>query len=422
MSPIVTTDIRGLPRPEGSDYDVGAYEGAEGPVTGDPSLPPPPTPTGDVVPNFIARGSLAFSGFADSPMKFSSPEGLNLGIPANNPSLQGDGDGCTGLVQLIDGHYFANGNSGSIGTVCYDSQFATLIGSTVARTFGAASTSLHVYGIRVAVGDYEVWKYLDGVKIAAFSLDATHFPTSPVLGISPNGGTAYYGLTAGDTVYRVMLSGPARTTFTTETGYLLHAGSILVLPSGDILIGWTKTGDEGYIKRYNSSGVLQATYTLPGLHVGPVYFTLGLDASYSFWLSYHDETVDTWSQVSIIEIRISDGNILHRFGPNSGEFEYDGPFCVVRADIGTPVTSPPPASDIPNSSPSSSIPLITCAPITIISSPARNSGCNQGGVGWSPTYLGDSGFVPIGANPTDGESLTGHRVINVWAQIEHDNE
>lgn len=425
MSPIVTTDIRGIPRPEGSAYDVGAYEGPEGPTTGDPSLPPPPTPTDDVVPNFIPKGSLAFSGFGDSPMKFSSPEGLNLGIPANNPSLQGDGDSCGGLLQLPNGHYFSTGNSGSIGSICYDSQFANVLGSTAVRAFSnvAGDYSTYCYAIDVKPADYKVWKFLDGVKIAEFSLGATHFPISPTLGVTLDGNRVYYGPVDQDTVYRVILSGPTRAIFTTEAGYKLTDGAILVLPSGEILIGWFKFGNEGYVKRYSSAGVLMATYSLPGLTVTPLDIRPGLDPTYSFWLNYYDGTVvDTWSQVSVAEVRISDGAILHRFAPNSGEFEYDGPFCVVLVDIGTPITSPPPASDTPNSTPSSSIPLITCTPTTIISSPARNSGCNQGGVGWSPTYLGGSGFVPIGANPTDGELLTGHRVINVWAQIEHDNE
>lgn len=416
MSPIVTTDIRGIPRPAGSAYDIGANEGAGGPTTGDPVVPP----TDSIVSAFIPIGSLAFSGYSDSPMKFSSPTGINLGVPSYNPSLQGDGDGCTGLVQLADGHYFANGNSGTVGTVCYDSQLLTIIGSESARTFGAAVAGANTYSVDVNVGNYEAWKFLDGVKIASYSLGATHFPSSPVMGVSPDGLVVYYGLVAGDTVYKVVLSGPTRTTFTTETGYRMQSGAIHVLPSGDVLIGWTKTSNEGYVKRYNSSGVLQQTYTLPGIRVGPIWITSGFNDSYSFWLNYHDQTYDTWSQAAVAEVRISDGEILHRFGPDDGEFEYDGPFCVVRENIGVVVTSPPSGSGSGTVfTPSSSIPLIPCTPTTIVSSPARASGCNQGGVGWTPSYIGASGSVPIGANPTDGETLTGKRVIRVWAEMTH---
>lgn len=74
------------------------------------------------------------------------------------------------------------------------------------------------------------------------------------------------------------------------------------------------------------------------------------------------------------------------------------------------------------SPPSHVIPLITCTPTTIVTSPSRASGCNQGGIGWTPSYLGSSGSVPIGADPSDGEILTGKRIVRIWAEVNHVND
>lgn len=86
-----------------------------------------------------------------------------------------------------------------------------------------------------------------------------------------------------------------------------------------------------------------------------------------------------------------------------------------------PPPSTPPASGSIVTRPAASIPLIPCTPRTLVSSPSRNAGCNEGGVGWTPTYTGASGVVPVGANPTDGELLTGKRTIYLYAQMTHRN-
>lgn len=57
----------------------------------------------------------------------------------------------------------------------------------------------------------------------------------------------------------------------------------------------------------------------------------------------------------------------------------------------------------------------------ITSSPSHNAGCNLGGVGYTPTYVGGSGAMPVGADPVDGERLTGKRALNLWAELTHTN-
>ncbi len=45
---------------------------------------------------------------------------------------------------------------------------------------------------------------------------------------------------------------------------------------------------------------------------------------------------------------------------------------------------------------------------------------NEGGVGYVPTYVGPSGTVPVGADPDDGEPLTGARTLHVWIELTHE--
>lgn len=61
---------------------------------------------------------------------------------------------------------------------------------------------------------------------------------------------------------------------------------------------------------------------------------------------------------------------------------------------------------------------VQCAPVTR-STVAPNPGCNSGGRGWVPSYVGPSGVVPTVADPIPGETLTGKRSIYVEAAITH---
>lgn len=116
--------------------------------------------------------------------------------------------------------------------------------------------------------------------------------------------------------------------------------------------------------------------------------------------------------------------------PQGGSYDigaFEGADGVPLDDPSIPPVSPPVNEPVPPSSgavltrPASSIPLIPCTPRTIVSSPPRNAGCNQGGVGWTPSYVGASGVVPVGADPVDGELLTGKRSIYLWAEMAHRN-
>lgn len=46
----------------------------------------------------------------------------------------------------------------------------------------------------------------------------------------------------------------------------------------------------------------------------------------------------------------------------------------------------------------------------------------EGGVGFTPYYTGISGTVPIGADPSDGEPMTGKKTEIVWVEITHSED
>jgi hypothetical protein len=67
-----------------------------------------------------------------------------------------------------------------------------------------------------------------------------------------------------------------------------------------------------------------------------------------------------------------------------------------------------------------SVPVLTKAPATaVLTTPSRSAGSNQGGVGYVATYGGISGAVPVGADPDEGEALTGSPTVHVWMELTH---
>lgn len=411
MSPVVTVDIRGIPRPFGASYDIGAYESPGGPPIGDPTLPPPPTPTGDTVANFVPKGSLVIAGFGDFPMRFYSPSGVRLSAPISAPI--GDASGVQSLVVFSTGGYFDD-------RYIFNSQFNRVVSDVFIGSYGLSADSIgNIYQMVKLLGDDWVVKRINyaGAETGSWVVDNGITPLRMHVGVNAAGTIAYINRT--DSVIAHDLVGDTSLgTFVTETGsrILQNVGHpIYVLPNGEVLIGWGSTAPSNFVKRYSAAGATLAAYTInKGNRVGEVFS--GIDPTISFWVNYGDLTSPYGS--SIVEIRISDGAILHRFSPPNDGFDYES-WAIVTIDIGTPVSSPPPGSGTNLPTPSSVVPQIKCTPITIRSSPARNAGCNNGGTGWTPSYSGVSGTVPVGANPIDGETLTGKQAVNMWVELEH---
>lgn len=185
--------------------------------------------------------------------------------------------------------------------------------------------------------------------------------------------------------------------------------SLIVLRDGSLIIGVSRdpagpTAATGFIYHISSSGILLSTLSLDNRRANRI--TPGLTDE-SYWVASRLISGDQTS-IRIQEIKVSDNTILHQFDRiDTNSSLWDSAFCVSRRSVAPP--SPP------------ALPLIPKTPTTIVTSPPRSAGCNLGGVGWSPLYTGPSGVVPIGADPEDGELLTGKRIVRIWAEVNHDD-
>jgi hypothetical protein len=64
-------------------------------------------------------------------------------------------------------------------------------------------------------------------------------------------------------------------------------------------------------------------------------------------------------------------------------------------------------------------PIEPCTPDSQIGNGGKGkAGCNNGGVGWTRSYTGTPGTVPVHADPTNGEALTGKTAIDVWVELD----
>ncbi len=385
--------------------------------------------------SFIPAGSLAFSGFGAAPIKFHAPDGTTLVVPASTPSTPPN---CNGLLAFSALSYVAciavYADGPNSGVRVFASDFSTLIDFPISSSPSpldsdatrsiARDNSGHFYGGGGGepgnIYQYDPHGFVTGWS--GLNLHGGLTSNIPIIAVNGAGTIAYYapfistGTHRPTSVYAWSLAGSGSDLglFASESGFdLLGFNSLLALGNGEVLIGWEKSSTPGFVKHYSAAGALLHTYTLAGTNAAPSVLTPGITDT-SFWVSYYDASVTTASGVRIVEIRIADGAILHSFTPDDGAgFEYDGPFTVITADIGTPVSGPPPDPKPP-------IPTVTCIPsVTVLSSPAVAAGCNQGGTGWKPFYLGASGTVPVAADPDDGEPLTGKRSVHVWYEHTH---
>jgi hypothetical protein len=277
---------------------------------------------------------LAFSGFGDSPMKFTTSSGIDAGTPASNPQL-GTG-GCAGIVALDDGTVCVNGASypgpNFECTLALDSTFATILGfetpqaNSIACNYTDAFYGYHSGGI---IAD-RIHKFDNtGTKVGDWITGLTS-GNPYALGVAPDESFAYFALWNADTVTKYDLGGLTGSTFVTETGYKIRPNSILVLRNGEVVIAWDAVTGNGFFRHYDASGATLHTYSPSGTNVAPHTVTPGLDDT-SFWGAYYDSDLSTYSGVTICEIEVSTGTVLHTFDPDDGTFEFDGPFCLLRA-------------------------------------------------------------------------------------------
>lgn len=346
--------------------------------------------------SFIPRGSLVLNNFGNGQAKFLDSSGTDLGIPASLPDLL-DWD-----LAYLEGQsiYVANVNSGNGGKFV-DDQFVTL-----GYNFSIAATSSNSFATDAAGNVYIITGNSPNRMIRKFDslgvLQASYGPlgtgTWSQLAVNAAGTIAYYAIrSAAGSVRSWNLTGNVGLgIFASEVGTTNpnRPGSLRTLPDDSVLIGWHIAGGTDYIKRYNTAGALQNTYTLPAL-ASMINIALDCDTSVSpspsistqFWANYYRQPA-TDDATSFIRFRVSDGATLDQFDkpaftPGNA---YDGAFGVVRVDVGS----------VP-------VPVITCPLNQSVTTPDSNT--SQVVTFPDPTATGGTPPYTFTVNPPSGSTF-----------------
>lgn len=366
-------------------------------------------------------------------MRFVSPsDGSVYAQPASNPN---PGDDTNGIVALVGsnaigivGGELPNFPTNSLGTFNADGTFrAEYTGSHASGKGCARDDNDGFYSAKVNGANVEITRYdADATETDFWSVaHGLSFPSLRAMGVNGAGTIAYIGTgpfsgpyTTAD-VYAVDLAGAGSwlgvfasisSTFGPQE---FSENAIIGLTSGDVIVAYKEAN---IVRRYNSSGSTQATYSLAGA-ASPIELTHGASST-SFWVNAYSSAT-TFSGVTIYEVRVSDGTVLNSFDPEDGTFEFDSPFAVIGEAIG--VETPTTPSGIPLPTPSA--PQTDCAPQSQTSTAVKGqAGCNYGGKGFVLEYLGDWGSVPVHPDPPEHERLTGKDRLTVEAWIEVNTE
>ncbi len=281
----------------------------------------------------ISPGSVAFSGFGDTPMKFRSPiDGSDLGQPTSAPVECGAG--CDGVMTTSDGYVaVSGGNSPHFGTtgnglfnkdLSFRAQGNILGGESIARDDNGN------YYVSSGSGLGGKLYRFDNVGIRT----ATYDIGGQAVAIAVNGaGTIAYLVDSGalDTVRAWDLgSNTTLGTFATNSGFSVAHNGILAFTSGQVLVAWKKSAAPGYVLLYDAAGATVYTYVLGGVNPAPIVLAYGISAA-SFWVGYYDSAQSTHSSVVIAEIDLATSAYINAWAPDDGTFEFDGSFTILSS-------------------------------------------------------------------------------------------
>ena len=376
----------------------------------------------------IPAGTVLFSGYGDSgDMRFFSPAGLNLGQPDSAPN---PGAGVNNVIALPVSKRISviGGNApnfGTTGTGVFNTDL------TFRAEYGGTAFGGNGGGRDDTDGFYSARVNGTNLKIARYDADANQTqvwtiasglasPTVKSLGVVGDGSTAYVAMTDGvtssgaSTVYKVSLAGAGSIVgvFASwgSTGFTGFAPSgVMGLSDGTVLIARKSSHD---IVHLSAAGATLHTYT-PIASFSPIQLAYGLTAG-TFWAIGYDPAVATASGVSVVEIEISTGTVLHQFDPEDGSFEFDSPFTVLLAPVGARTLVLPPRTPTPSGAKE------PCNPQAQVSGGGMGAaGCNVGGIGRTPVVLTEFGTVPVHPDADAGETLTGASRVDLWIALHH---
>ncbi len=243
--------------------------------------------------------------------------------------------------------------------------------------------------------------------------------------ISPDGNTFYFlntgsGIADQNIVYSCPVVGGSPSAFASygewsaPDGWTLY--QIRATASG-LVVGLyvhisSAAADTGRVVVWNAAGTHVTDFDVPVVLVGSTHqatrrMCIDKDDT-GIWTSGTCQASSPFG-VFLNHYRLSDGALLDTVV--AGPTLFGRLLAFGAAEVIPPDDGPPPAPP--------KIPLVKCAPQSIVSSPSPNAGCSKGGTGWRRTYYGPSGTVPIGADPVDGETMTGKTSAHLWIEITH---
>lgn len=279
-------------------------------------------------------GTLCFSGWGDDPFEFRNVNGGVVAPPASNPIA---GSGCDGIVSLSNGRIcVVGGNSPNFGTTgvgIFSTDFLTptqFLTSPFPGVGISKDDSDNFYGVRSATRILYKYTAAGTQTVVTAAMAATSINAFTVNGA---GTICYFVLTASRDTIRAwdLVGNVSLGVITTETGFQATGNNCLYSDTnGDLFVGWDRVAaGTGYVKRYNSTGVLQQTYTLPGTSQTPICITAGLTPR-TFWVCYYNASSITSSGVTVIEFNILTGiQVQAPFDPEDGAFQFDASFAVL---------------------------------------------------------------------------------------------
>lgn len=304
-----------LPPEDGPTYDVLFYDTTGAPVAGPPSGPV----TGSYDAVHLPDGKIATIGGGDGGQANFTITGVgafnadftvigDLGNNANPPR-----DAAHGIGRDDAGNFYGIGP-------------------------GPVNTFLRLYKYNAAG---PVANYITALPIA--SNDPAY--VRGVVAVNAGGTKAYYtafngfnAATANQKVFAFNLSGNAdlgvfidKSAGTYHIPYD-HCMPIITLPNGDLIVTWNRSSvPYGILERYNSSGVLQMSYTQP--QANPTTYNLAnhILADFSvdpdtFWAGQVDD--DLVDDMRFVQYDVATGAVLNNFTVANGRFGL--PFCIIR--------------------------------------------------------------------------------------------
>lgn len=163
---------------------------------------------------------------------------------------------------------------------------------------------------------------------------------------------------------------------------------------------------------YDPTDFPQGMQGMAGMLDPTACLTKGDPGKGMLWLAGHHSPPDSVTQSAVLPFKLSTAEVLQVVRAVPAESEVDESAGFTALDFPSGDGNPTDQGLPPK-------PSVSCGPVSNLKTPTPNPGCNNGGLGSTPSYTGPSGVVPEADDPTDEATLTGKRDVIIWTEIQH---